>query len=140
MYAAYTFGSAVVWAKIAKFTGDQLDALAKHDANAFYRVIFLALAAQLGMALFFVVCNLPFEILIMRWREWLTRRFIREYLQNYNYYVLNLDHAVDNPDERMAIDIAQFVAYPTVVLFGVLRSFCRTSSCSGTSSGRSHGT
>ena len=122
MYAAYTFGSAVVWAKIAKFTGDQFDALAKHDANAFYRVMFLAIAAQLGMALFYVVCDLPFEILVLRWREWLTKRFIREYLQNCNYYVLNLDHAVDNPDERMAIDIAQFVAYPTVVLFGVLRS------------------
>ena len=45
---AYTLGSTVLSARIAKLVGDQLDALAKHDASAFYRVIVLALIAQLG--------------------------------------------------------------------------------------------
>src|SRR5581483_6946117 len=121
-YAAYTLGSAVISAKVAKFVGDQLDALSRHDANAFYRMIFLALAAQLGLAFFYIVCNLPFQVLVQRWREWMTQRFIREYLQKCNYYVLNRDRAVDNPDERIAIDIAQFVTYPTLVLFGLLQS------------------
>src|ERR1700730_18632898 len=31
IYIAYTLGSTVVSARVAKFVGDQLDALAKHD-------------------------------------------------------------------------------------------------------------
>ena len=118
---AYTLGSTVLSARIAKLVGDQLDALAKHDASAFYRVIVLALVAQLGLSLVSLVCNLPFMILMQRWRQWLTQRFVREYLQGSNYYILNRDRAVDNPDERMAIDISQFVNYPIRVLFGLVQ-------------------
>ena len=118
---AYTLGSTVLSARIAKFVGDQLDALAKHDASAFYRVMVLAMAANLGLSLVNLVCSLPFTILIYRWRQWLTERFVREYLNGSNYYVLNRDRAVDNPDERIAIDIAQFVDYPIEVLFGLVQ-------------------
>src|ERR1700730_10636488 len=55
IYTAYTLVGAVVAAKVAKFVGDQLDALAKHDSTAFYRVIVLALVAQVGLSLFYVV-------------------------------------------------------------------------------------
>jgi putative ATP-binding cassette transporter len=118
---AYTLGAALLSARIARLVGDRLDALARHDASAFYRAIVLAMVAQLGLSLVSVVCELPFTILIQRWREWLTQRFIREYLQGSNYYVLNRDRAVDNPDERMAIDIAQFVDYPVRVLLGLVQ-------------------
>lgn len=121
----YTLGSTVLSASIAKLVGDQFDILAKHDGTAFYRVIVLAMAAQFGLNLMSVLCQLPFAILLQRWRQWLTQRFVREYLQSSNYYVLNRDRAVDNPDERMAIDIAQFVEYPTRLLLGFAESVTR---------------
>jgi putative ATP-binding cassette transporter len=120
IYGAYSLGSAVILARIAKLVGDQLDALSKHDEGAFYRVVLLALAAQLGNSLISTCCNLSFQVLTQRWRQWLTQRFINEYLQSSNFYVLNRDRAVDNPDERMAIDVAEFVFYPTQILFGLL--------------------
>jgi putative ATP-binding cassette transporter len=121
IYTAYMLGEAVISAKLAKFVGDQLDALAKHDASAFYRVLVMALVAQLCMSALFVISNLPFRILVERWRQWLTELFMKEYLEDSNFYILNRDRAVDNPDERMAIDIASFVYYPTQILFGLVR-------------------
>ena len=113
LYLAYTFGTALIGATIAKFVGDQLDALAKHDASVFYRVLVLSLLTQFGLSIVSIVITLPYSILLLRWRQWLTERFLHEYLQNSNYYILNRDRAVDNPDERLAIDITQFVFYPT---------------------------
>lgn len=115
-YGCYTFGSAVLAARVAKLVGDQMEALASHDAARFYRVIVLALAANLGVALLVLLIQLPFSILLLRWRQWLTKRFINEYLQNDNYYFLNRDRVIDNPDERLSIDIALFVDYPASVV------------------------
>jgi putative ATP-binding cassette transporter len=120
IYTAYTFGNSLISARLAKFAGDQLDTLSRHDSPAFYRLLLLSLLTQLAISLVSIACSLPFSIMIQRWRQWLTERFIQEYLQDSNYYALNRDRAVDNPDERMAIDIAQFVNYPTTVLFGLL--------------------
>jgi putative ATP-binding cassette transporter len=121
VYTAYMLGETVISAKVAKLVGDQLDALAKHDTSAFYRVLVMAMVAQVCMSGLSIVCGLPFRILVLRWRQWLTEYFVKEYLQDSNFYILNRDRAVDNPDERMAIDIASFVYYPTEVLFGLVR-------------------
>jgi putative ATP-binding cassette transporter len=121
VYAAYTFGSTVLYATAARLTGDQLDSLARKDSGSFYRLIILALVLQLGLAFLFVASNLPFRILVQRWRQWMTQRFIREYMRDYNYYKLNRDQVVDNPDERIAVDIAQFVNYPMELAFGIIR-------------------
>jgi putative ATP-binding cassette transporter len=121
VYTAYMLGETIVSAKVAKFVGDQLDALARHDTSAFYRVLVMAIVARVCMSLLSIVCGLPFRIMVQRWRQWLTEFFVEEYLQDSNFYVLNRDRAVDNPDERMAIDIASFVYYPTQVLFGLVR-------------------
>ena len=103
LYLVYTFGTALIGARLAKFVGDQLDALAKHDASAFYRVLVLSLVTQFGLSIVSVIATLPYSVLLLRWRQWLTERFLDDYLQNSNYYVLNRDRAIDNPDERLAL-------------------------------------
>lgn len=121
VYTAYMLGNALVLAKIAQYVGDQLDMLARRDASGFYRVLVLSMLSQLFLAVLGILCRLPFKILIVRWRQWLTKSFVDEYLHKSNYYVLNRDRSVDNPDERLAIDIAQFVEYPTQILFGLVQ-------------------
>jgi putative ATP-binding cassette transporter len=50
-----------------------------------------------------------FELLLgLRWREWLTRRFIRRYLASQAYFHLNAQAEVDNPDERIQEDLRTF--------------------------------
>ncbi|HTZ73177.1 MAG TPA: ATP-binding cassette domain-containing protein [Candidatus Aquilonibacter sp.] len=121
LQVALTFGGTVLSAEIAKFGGDQLDALAKHEGTAFYHLLIVAIVIQVVNSLIFTVFTLPYSIMILRWREWLTERFIRDYLQDTNYYALNRDRAVDNPDERIAIDIPGFITYPMQLLFGLLQ-------------------
>jgi putative ATP-binding cassette transporter len=121
IYTSYMLGEAVISAKVAQFVGDQLDALARHDTSAFYRVLVMAMVAQVCMSVLSIACGLPFRIMVQRWRQWLTEFFVKEYLQDSNFYVLNRDRAVDNPDERMAIDIASFVNFPTQIFFGLVR-------------------
>jgi putative ATP-binding cassette transporter len=50
------------------------------------------------------------------WREWLTRRFLDRYLANQNYFRLAERHEVDNPDERISLDIQTF----TMMMLSIL--------------------
>ena len=44
----------------------------------------------------------------MKWREWLTRQFLDRYLANRFYLSLAERHEIDNPDERISLDIQTF--------------------------------
>lgn len=49
------------------------------------------------------------ELLLgLRWREWLTRRFVHLYLSSRAYFRLNDQSEVDNPDQRIAEDLRTF--------------------------------
>lgn len=122
LYTASTFGYSLFSAAIAKFAGEQLNSLSKHDAATFYKVILMSLGVQLASGAFEVVFELPWNILQQRWNQWLTRRFIAEYLTDGSYYILNRDKSVDNPDERIAADIEQFLRLPSLAFFGVVRA------------------
>jgi putative ATP-binding cassette transporter len=50
------------------------------------------------------------QMLQIRWRRWLTDRYLRDWLANRNYYRMQLkDNAADNPDQRIAEDFRLFV-------------------------------
>ena len=44
----------------------------------------------------------------MRWRGWLTHRYLRAWLTDRAYYRLELTSTTDNPDQRIAEDLAQY--------------------------------
>ena len=43
--------------------------------------------------------------LAVLWRRWLTERFLGRYFKDRAYYELTSNHAIDNPDQRIADDI-----------------------------------
>jgi putative ATP-binding cassette transporter len=50
------------------------------------------------------------QMLEMRWRRWMTRRLVERWLENRNYYRIQLtDRGTDNPDQRIAEDVREFV-------------------------------
>ena len=61
-------------------------------------------------------------MLQIRWRWWLTRRYLGAWLANRAYYQLQLKNGVDNPDQRIAEDINQFTNYVLTLSLGVLTS------------------
>lgn len=122
LYTASTFGASLFSAAIARYAGEQLNSLSRHDAATFYRAILASLGVQIASSLIAVVFQLPYNILQKRWQLWLTKRFIAEYLQDASHYVLNRERTIDNPDERIAADIQQFLLLPSIVFFGLVRS------------------
>jgi putative ATP-binding cassette transporter len=61
----------------------------------------------------------------IRWRRWLTRHFLDEWLADRAYYRISLttDHAAigtDNPDQRIAEDLRDFVASTLSLGIGLL--------------------
>jgi putative ATP-binding cassette transporter len=62
------------------------------------------------------------QMLQLRWRRWLTRRYINDWLSNRAYYQLQLTNGVDNPDQRIAEDVNQFTNYVLTLSLGLLTS------------------
>jgi putative ATP-binding cassette transporter len=59
----------------------------------------------------------------IRWRRWLTERYLGEWLHNANHYRMQLQgDAADNPDQRMTEDVEQFVERTLSIGIGFLSS------------------
>ncbi|MFD2263053.1 ABC transporter ATP-binding protein/permease [Lacibacterium aquatile] len=59
--------------------------------------------------------------LTIRWRRWLTDRFVGRYLSEKIYYRLQMGEAkADNPDQRIADDINKFISYTMALVLGFI--------------------
>jgi putative ATP-binding cassette transporter len=56
------------------------------------------------------------------WRKWVTEYLLAKYFENLNYYKVNKDAQIDNPDERIANDVAGFVNGTLGILLAVVDS------------------
>ncbi|MCM5553087.1 ABC transporter ATP-binding protein/permease [Pleomorphomonas sp. NRK KF1] len=53
----------------------------------------------------------------IRWRDWMTDHFVNRWMSNANYYRLSqVATGTDNPDQRIAEDIRDFISY-TLTIF-----------------------
>ncbi|MBO6171607.1 MAG: ABC transporter ATP-binding protein/permease [Desulfovibrio sp.] len=58
----------------------------------------------------------------IRWRIWLTRAYVRQWMENQAYYRLQvLGSDADNPDQRISEDVGDFVKLTLELLLGFLR-------------------
>lgn len=63
------------------------------------------------------------QMLTMRWRAWLTKQYLAEWLDRQVYYRLQLDaHGTDNPDQRIADDLRLFTDGTLSLTLGLLQS------------------
>lgn len=64
------------------------------------------------------------QILHIRWRRWLTDRFLHDWLENQSYYRLQLNRGAtpDNPDQRISEDLDRFATITLGLSLGLLSS------------------
>jgi vitamin B12/bleomycin/antimicrobial peptide transport system ATP-binding/permease protein len=63
------------------------------------------------------------QMLQMRWRLWLTHRWVGRWVANKSYYrIAMFDSTVDNPDQRLTEDIKEFVNDTLSLFVGLLSS------------------
>lgn len=107
--------------RLNTWNGDFFNALQDKDQPAFWRLL-----GEWGViVLIYVVFGLGQLYLQMwlriRWREWLTARFIERWLSHRAYYRIQLlDSATDNPDQRIAEDLREFVDITLALSLGLL--------------------
>ena len=96
------------------------DSLQNKDEAAFWReiIIFSALAAGFIMA--GVARAIVSPYLRLRWRRWLTRRYLAHWLDGRGYYRIELQRTVDNADQRIAEDLRLLGEYTMTLLLGLL--------------------
>ena len=59
----------------------------------------------------------------IRWRRFMTQTYLRQWLNTANHYRMQLlGDAADNPDQRIAEDLQQFVAFVLAIGLGLLNS------------------
>ena len=97
------------------------NALQEYDWAEFWRQF----AIFGGLALAFMLVNVYAAylrgILHIRWRRWLTDRFLRDWLNNQAYYRLQLNQArTDNPDQRIQEDLDRFATISLGLSLGLL--------------------
>ena len=63
------------------------------------------------------------QMLQMRWRAWLTRTYLADWMKDRAYYRLELEHtATDNPDQRISEDLNKFSSGTLSLGLGLLSS------------------
>jgi putative ATP-binding cassette transporter len=86
-----------------------------HQLGVFCVLVIIAIA----MSVYALYLN---QLLQIRWRSWLTRKYIDAWLDNRAYYLLQLGDTTDNPDQRIAEDINQFTTYILSLSVGLITS------------------
>lgn len=62
------------------------------------------------------------QALEMRWRAWMTRQYLDEWLSNQAYYRIEQTRSADNPDQRIAEDLAFLTSGSLSLALGLLSS------------------
>jgi putative ATP-binding cassette transporter len=78
-------------------------------------------AAYIVLAVYQLYLN---QWLQIRWRRWMTRHYLDHWLAGANHYRMQLlGDAADNPDQRIAEDIKQFIDLTLTLTVGLLSAF-----------------
>lgn len=79
-----------------------------------FSIIIVCSAFAFSYSLYFNRC------LGIRWRRWLTEKYLKKWLINHNHYHMqHTKNFVDNPDQRISEDIEKFVL-STISLFALM--------------------
>jgi len=109
--------------RINQWNNAFFNAIQNHDAPEFFKQlgIFGLLAfAAIVISVYALYLN---QMLQIRWRLWLTERYVTAWLSDRAYFRLQLQgQDTDNPDQRISDDLRLFTDYVLSLSLGVLTS------------------
>ena len=106
------------------WNNDFYNALQQYDWPEFWRQFAIFGALALAFIVVGVYSSYLRGILHIRWRRWLTERFLRNWLEDQAYYRMQLNQATtDNPDQRISDDLNRFASTSLTLSLGLLSSF-----------------
>jgi putative ATP-binding cassette transporter len=102
--------------------GDFMTALSGKDAPRFFQLLWMYAGVFVVGTPIVVFYSWVKDKLAVRWRQWMTTTLLEKYLGNRNFYRLNHNSEIDNPDERLHQDITSFTSTALALLLAFLGS------------------
>ncbi len=97
---------------------DALQAYDQHGAIRLLIVFFVIAAFYIVLAVYRYYVS---QIFGLRWRRWLTEKFVDRWLQRRSYYLLeNFDEKTDNPDQRIQEDVGSLINFSIDLSMGLI--------------------
>ena len=117
------FAAVYLLVRINTWYNDFYNALQNYEEQLFWPLVgeFTALAfIYIVIAVYAVYLR---QMLQIKWRTWMTRQYIGNWLNNQVYRRMQISAYgdTDNPDQRISEDINQFVALSLALLIGFLK-------------------
>ena len=119
---ALTLGNVYIAVLFNQWNNAFYNALQRLDGSAFFQQLFVF---SILAALYIVMAVYAFyftQLLQLRWRRWLTEKYLSAWLTDRAYYHLEFAASTDNPDQRISEDLNLFTSYVLTLSVGLLRS------------------
>jgi vitamin B12/bleomycin/antimicrobial peptide transport system ATP-binding/permease protein len=115
-------GFVYITIQINYWTNEFYTALQTLDSSAFLNLLgTFAILASIAIIIF-TTKNYIMQILQIRWRKWFTHHLTEEWTKDRRYYALQLKgDGTDNPDQRIADDVNQFVSLTLNLTLGLFK-------------------
>ena len=99
------------------------NALQERDFEVFWPLIGQFSLIAFGYIIMAVYAIYVKQILEIKWRTWMTSRYLDEWMHSQTYYRLQVlgGDGVDNPDQRISDDIGPFVNLTSSLFIGLLK-------------------
>lgn len=98
------------------------DALQNKNQQVFWEEIIFFCELAAAYIVLAVARSVVSPYLRLRWRRWLTRRYLAHWFDDRGYYRIELQRSIDNVDQRIAEDLNQLGVYTMSLLLGLLSS------------------
>jgi len=108
---ALTLGTTGVSVLFSYLGRDFFNALSAKDQAKFTEMLTKWLFALCVGIPVFVLRDYYQSKLALDWREWMTKKMTSEYFENRKFYKIQASAMLDNPDQRIAVDIGQVYLY-----------------------------
>ncbi|MGE0420755.1 MAG: ABC transporter ATP-binding protein/permease [Reyranellaceae bacterium] len=112
----------LVWLEVVfnSWYGRFYNALENKNEAAFFRELKIFTIIAFGFIAVSVLEALVQLLLQLRWRRWMTRQYLARWFTQRAYYKIELERIADNPDQRIADDIRQFIESSVTLTLGLL--------------------
>ncbi|WP_133651066.1 ABC transporter ATP-binding protein/permease [Paraburkholderia flava] len=100
----------VVWinVRLNRWNADFYNALQSKNVHDFPHLLGIFTALAFGFIILAVYGRYLRQMLGFRWRQWLTTRYLNEWLGDAAFYRIERDRLADNPDQRISDDLQSF--------------------------------
>ena len=101
---------------------DFYNSIAEKQPEEFDRLLKTYIAVIAGAIPVFVMRDYYQSVLVLKWRAWMTEAYVAKYLDRRNFYHIQTGSIIDNPDQRIVDDIANFTSTSLGLGFTILNA------------------